>query len=379
MADNKVRILQVLDYINNNSGVSSVVMNYYSHIADDRLEMDFLLYDFPEESFVGSLSEKKSKIFTSGHPTKLGIKQYYRVIKAFFENHRNEYDIVHIHIPNAAFVILSCAKRVRIETRIIHAHNARGADGFVKKVRNYFLNRWGIIYSNNYFACSKLAGEYLYGKKLINKVEIINNAIALGDFEYNQKNRCKVREELNINDEIVLGHVGRFCEQKNHDFLVKIAARLKRRNVEFKLLLLGDGDLKKEIEKQVSVAGITDNVIFTGVVTNVKDYLDAMDVFLLPSLYEGLPCVCIEAQANGLPCILSANITREVGLSKQVRFVDITNVDMWCDEIIGYVEKSNSMKRTMISECDYMDKYDIVSQAALLKEKYLLLGKRGLK
>lgn len=157
----KIKVLVVLDFINRNSGVSSVVMNYYSHMDASKIQMDFLLYEEPDESFATYLQQNGSKIYALGHPTKLGILNYARGIEAFFKTHHNEYDIVHLHIPNAAFVVLKYAKKYGIKTRIIHSHNSRGADGWMKKIRNYLLNQQGIRYANEYYACSKSAGKYL--------------------------------------------------------------------------------------------------------------------------------------------------------------------------------------------------------------------------
>lgn len=367
-----VRVLAVVDYLNHNSGVSSVVMNYYSGIDKSKVQMDFLLYEQPEKSILDYLNQNGSKVYALGYPVELGLAKYQKAIDQFFAEHQKEYQIVHLHIPNAAFIVLKTAKKYGVGTRIIHSHNSRGADGLIKKIRNYVLNRQGIFYANEYFACSESAGKYLYGKRNLNKVTIIPNAISLEKFRYDQECRKSIRDQWNISEKtLVLGHVGRFSEQKNHRFLIEIGKRLKEKELAFRLLFLGDGELKEQIRAQAKQAGVENNLIFAGVVSNPKEYMDAMDLFLLPSLYEGLPCVCVEAQANGLPCLISANVTKEVELSDYVQFLDISDADQWCRKII---EWSNIRKLEVFRgnyDCSKLMEYDIIVQAKILEEKYL--------
>ena len=369
----KIKVLQVLDYINNNSGVSSVVMNYYSHIDNSKVQIDFLLYENPEETVLEYLNNNHSQIYTTGYPVEEGYIKYKRRVREFFEKNEKVYDIVHVHIPSAAFVVLREAKRVGISKRIIHAHNTRGADGIAKKVRNYLLNKWGMCYTNEFFACSRLAAEYLYGKNKSKYSVIINNAIDLKKFSYNQKMRESIRKELGITDEIVLGHVGRFAEQKNHKFLLEIMKELQKSDNNYKLLLLGDGSLRKDIESQIKKLGLENNITLLGVVSNVKEYLDAMDIFLLPSLYEGLPCVCVEAQANGLPCLVSSAITKEVELTNNIKFLEIENANKWCIEITKLAENLKADRQNVNRDARLND-YDIEIQAKLLEERYLEYG-----
>lgn len=372
--DNKVHVLIVADYISQNSGVSSVVMNYYTHIDHSKIQMDFLLYKEPEEDYLEYLYEKGSKVYYSGYPMEIGIGKYQKEIDSFFAEHKNEYSVVHVHIPNAAFIVLKYAKKYGVKTRIIHSHNSRGADGIVKKVRNYILNKLGIFYANQYFACSKSAGKFLFGNKYNHQITIIHNAIDLKKYSYNQENREKIRKQIGIEDECLLGHVGRFSEQKNHEFLIKIANELKRKNVPFKLILLSNGELLEKIQQQVNALNLEDCVIFTGVVSNVKEYMDAMDIFLLPSLYEGLPCVCVEAQANGLPCILSETITDEVAFTDDISFLGISDEEIWAEKIMEMIQSHQLVKQREKDGCMRMNQYSIEVQAKKLEEKYLSYG-----
>lgn len=365
-----VRVLQVLDFINHNSGVSSVVMNYYLHLKLTNVQCDFLLYEEAEEELELELKNRGACIYVTGQPAGTGIAAYRKRVDQFFKQHENEYDVVHIHIPNAAFIVLRSAKKYGVPVRIVHSHNARGADGRIKKIRNFILNRWGLHYANQYYACSKAAGRYLFGKNKMDcgQVSILNNAVDLKKYSYNLWNREKIRRKLGMKDEILLGHVGRFVEQKNHEGLLNIFAELQKRNICCKMVLLGDGPLRKEIEQRAEKE-VPGKVIFEGVVNHVEEYMSAMDMFILPSLYEGLPVVCVEAQAAALPCLVSENITNEIKLTEHVYFMDNADVSGWCDKIESLLKQLPERKK-----CLDMDAYDINKQAARLEEMYLSYG-----
>lgn len=366
-----VKVLQVLDFINYNSGVSAVVINYYFHMDHTKVQCDFMLYENPERELEQKLLGKGAKIYVMGKPNAKNIKSYQRNVENFFLQYGKEYKIVHVHIPNAAFIVLRIARKYDISVRILHSHNARGADGLLKTIRNFLLNKWGILYANKYYACGKAAGEYLYGKKKMNSgmVQILNNAIDMEKYKYSPSAREKIRQSLGIKNEFLLGHVGRFEEQKNHQKLLDIFVEAKKSNLDCKLVLLGNGSLIDEIRKKALELGISDSIIFEGVVSNVEDYMNAMDVFLLPSLYEGLPVVCVEAQATGLPCLVSTNVTHEIKLTKNVYFLEFDDVELWARMIKRLIDQH--INRAEISG---MDAYNIGKQAIQLEEKYLNYG-----
>lgn len=366
---NAIRVLQVLDKVSYNSGVSAVVMNYCKHISKN-VQIDFLLYEQPEKEWIELLERLNIQIYTSGKPTGRGIVTYQKNVEEFFRVHAENYDIVHLHIPNAAFTVLRCAKKYGIPVRIMHSHNARGADGMVKKVRNFILNKWGLLYANEYFACGLEAAKYLFGKQKVESgsVVIINNAIDLAKYSYDVEKRQSIRTKLGLNDEILLGHVGRFEEQKNHQGLIRIFKELISLDESYKLVLLGDGPLREQIECEVVQSGLAKKVIFTGIVNNVNEYLSAMDIFVLPSLYEGLPVVCVEAQAAGLPCIVSTNVTNEIRFTESVYFVEHDNIVSWCEKI------RSCKSDTSVRMCKEIEEYSIQKQAKRLEGIYMSYG-----
>lgn len=367
-----VKVLQVLDYVNHNSGVSAVVMNYFSHMNHDRVQCDFLLFEKEENEISEEIVRRGGKIYTTGKPAGKSILDYRKRVDEFFAQHAGEYEVVHVHIPNAAFAVLRSAKKYGVPVRILHSHNARGADGTIKKVRNFLLNKWGILYANQYFACGGAAGVYLYGKRKVrnHQVQVLNNAIDLERYAFCEEKRDGIRRQYGIKtDEMLLGNVGRFAEQKNQTRLLEIFAEA-RRTIRAKLILLGDGELRSALEEKAQQLGIADDVIFAGVVDNVEAYLSAMDVFLLPSLYEGLPVVCVEAQAADLPCLVSATVTREIKLTDRVYFIENKETAQWC-EMLEMLAHDGAARRSGMK----LDEYDIKKQAAVLEEIYLQYGK----
>lgn len=362
-----IRVLQVLDFINYNSGVSAVVTNYFFQLDPQRVQCDFLLYEMPEDAWMTRLTAAGAKVYATGKPSGRSMAEYERNVKDFFQQHAKDYDIVHVHIPNAAFIVLRYAKKYGIKVRILHSHNARGADGAVKKIRNYLLNQCGIRYANQYFACSVKAGNYLFGEKRCGQLVVLPNAIRLERYAFDEKKRKTIRDSLGVKEhELLLGHIGRFAEQKNHEGLLKIFAETRKRGMDTKLVLLGDGELREKTGQLAEQLGIKDQVLFAGVVANVPDYLSAMDIFLLPSLYEGLPVVCVEAQAAGLPCLISDQVTREIALTDQVWFLANGDLDSWCDRIRKISAEGRS--RNAVKG---LEQYDIVRQTRNLEERYL--------
>lgn len=368
-----VRILQVLDQISENSGVSSVVMNYYDHLSDREIVFDFMIYEPIDPDTKGKMEKCGSKIYMMPKPSGRQIFKYKKSLEKFFEEHGKEYPILHGHIPNAAIFYLRAAKKYGVPVRILHSHNARGADGIYKKVRNYFLNHLGIRAANRYFACSYCAADYLFGKRNREQVTLLPNAVDLEKYRFNEEKRKKMREEYQVGDRLVIGHVGRFAEQKNHAFIIEIAKELKKQSRDFVMLLVGDGDLRPQIQQKIKEEQIEDNFIFVGGVKNVEDYLQMMDVFILPSLYEGLPVVGVEAQANGLPCIFSDQITREVELTKDVYFVPLM-AELWIQKLEELRGTQRSENGAVLAESGFSIEREAGHLAELYKGMLKCLG-----
>lgn len=250
----------------------------------------------------------------------------------------NKYDIVHSHMDAAGYFLLKEAKKAGIPVCISHSHNTANKrkndsnikDLIYKIIHGYAINRLPKV-TDARIACSTEAGNWLFNGSTFT---VLNNAIDIKKYAYDSSKREKIRQNLGFKDEMVIGHVGRFAVQKNHEFLIDIFSGLLNRFVDAKLVLVGTGELLNSIKQKVSSLGIEKNVLFLGVRNDVDDLMQGFDVFLLPSLHEGLPVVGIEAQASGLPCVISSTVSSEVKLSDNTRFVSLdAPVSEWCNSI----------------------------------------------
>lgn len=364
------RIL-VFGITENPGGVESVIMNYYRNIDKSKIQFDFLCNtkDVAYQKEIISLGGKIYRITARSKNYKL----YKEELEHFFKANSNKYSAIWVNVCSLANIdYLKIAQKYNIKTRIIHCHNAQNMDsslrGLLHKFNKIFLSK----YATDFWSCSKFASKFFYNSKIIksNKYKIINNAIDLSSYIYNEKIRKNYRDELQINDKtVVYGNVGRMHFQKNQKFLLKIFMEILKKQNNAVLLLIGDGEDRKELEKIVKDNKISNKVRFLGVRNDVNKLLQAMDVFLFPSLFEGLPVALIEAQASGLLVVASSdNITDEVRIDKE-RFLFISlakDASEWSDEIIKLENKN--IKRENNFELMSNNGFDIVKQSKLLEE-----------
>lgn len=355
----RILILGMHDKI---GGVETFLMNYYRNINREEIQFDFInMYD--KLCFEEEIIQLGGKIYNVPNVKKHPIK-YYNEIKKIIIN--NSYNIVHINMLSVANILpILAAKSAKTKNIIVHSHNSNTPKGIIRKILNKVNKKIMLKKATDFFACSNLAGEWMFGKK--QKFHVINNAIDIQKYQYNENIRNKIRKELNIDDKFVIGHVGRFSEQKNHEFLIEIYKEITKIEKESILLLIGEGELKKEIEEKVNKYKIADRVIFLGTTDKINEYYQAMDLFILPSKFEGLPVVGVEVQANGLPCILSNNITKEIKINDNVFFLDISNLKTWVEYILR-IEKENAGRQKNIKSIE--KNYNIEIQAQKLVEFY---------
>lgn len=374
--DKVIRVLHVLDKLSLNSGVSSVVINYYDHMEHDKIIFDFMVHEDTPAYFKEKLKSTGSIIYQMPELKTKNLLKYIKALNNFFKFHK-EYKIVHGHIANAAIFYLNAAKRYGVPVRIIHSHNSKGADNILKKVRNYLLNLPIKNLANNYLACSDKAAEFLYGKNFTinNNVFILNNAIDVKKYSFDINLRNELRKKMNIENAYVIGHVGRFCKQKNHIFLIDIFNLIYQYNSKAVLLLIGEGELETQIREKVHKLELEDSVFFMGIRNNVNELMQVMDIFVLPSLFEGLPVVGIEAQASGLPCIFSSAITKQADLTGDVSFIDISdNIEEWKDKIFELSKKNRTIGNIeKIKEAGFY----INDQSIILSNYYESLYNKG--
>ena len=370
MENMPIRVLQILGQVNN-GGVEAVVMNYYRHIDKSKVQFDFVMHRGSNQQYIAEIQSLGAKVYQISPYNKNIIAFTYDIYKIIKEGH---YNIVHSNMNALSVFPLFAAWLAGAKVRILHNHttdtNAEGLRTLIKRILRPFAK----VFANQYWACSKLAAEWMYGKQALNagKVTIINNAIDLCKFAFNQEKRNVLREELRLEGKFVVGHVGRFMKQKNHDFLIDVFAEIARLRADSVLILIGEGPLLTDVKEKVRQFKLEQQVKFLGVRNDVADLYNVMDVFVLPSLYEGLPVVGVEVQANGLPFICSKNITNEVIINKNVKSISLNEpIDKWTSEIISVLSNDRRSVREKL-----MDKFDINTASRRLESYYTSLDKK---
>ena len=332
----KVKILMVLGNTGR-GGSQSYAMNILRNIHRDRYHIDFVVYTNPEEGYGSEMEAFGSKIFIVPQ-----FKGYnYFICKDAWERLLNseKYDIIHGHASNAAFIYLKVAKNKGCKT-ILHSHSAgfRG-ERMEQIVKKFFSNR-GKKYADYWFSCSEKASEKLYGieYKSFSNYYLLPNAINVERYKFNSIVRNEIREKIGIDNSVFLcGHVGSFSMPKNHKLLLEIFCEFKRRKPNSKLMLCGEGPLEETVLTLINKYNLKEEVILTGNIPNVCDYMMAMDVLIFPSLFEGLPVTVVEAQATGLPVVMSDVITNEVKLTDIVKTCSLhDSIDKWVDCVDGF-------------------------------------------
>lgn len=275
----------------NGGGVESVVMNYYKNIDRNRIQFHFLCDEDSTDIPYEEIEKLGGKVIVIPPYQKLFEyqKELYRIFK------ENNYKIVHSHINALSVFPLRIAKKAKIPLRIAHSHSTSNKKEWKKNILKMILRPFSKLYANNYFACTEYAGKWLFGKKVVERKElnVINNAIDLKKFEFNENTREDLRKELGIKEDVlVIGHVGRFMKQKNHEFLIDVFEKAIKQDDNIYLILVGQGPLEDKIKEMAKEKGIEDKILFLGQRNDVNKLYQAMDIFVLPSLYEGLRNGC---------------------------------------------------------------------------------------
>ncbi|QUG40592.1 glycosyltransferase family 1 protein [Psychrobacillus sp. INOP01] len=332
-----IRVLQVFAQMNR-GGAETMIMNLYRNIDRSKIQFDFIVHTEEKCAFDDEIYKLGGKIFRVPAYKGKNHMNYVKSWRNFFEQ-QPEYNIIHGHVRSTAAIYLKIAKKYKLVT-IAHSHSISSGTGLSAKVKDVI--QYPIRNIADYLlACSKPAGEWLFGEIACkrNNFYILNNAIDTKKFVYSEKIRNGKRNEFPIKNKLVLGHVGRFNASKNHDFLIDIFKAVCDRNENAVLMLVGDGELRKTIEKKVNDLDLGEKVIFTGVREDIDELIQAMDMFVFPSLYEGLGIVLIEAQVSGLPCVVSDKIPKEAIITSNVEQVRLNNSPkIWSEVILTRLE-----------------------------------------
>lgn len=322
----------------NAGGAETFIMKIYRAIDRTKYQFDFAVAAQDKCFYDDEILTYGGRIFHIT-PKSAGLVKNFKSIKSIVKD--NNYNVVmRVSQHSLSALELLAAKKGGAKIRVFRSSNSNTTTGSKKSL---FLHKLCMfmpkMYANVRIAPSTEAAEYMFGKGCIEKKKafLIKNAIDLSVYSFNVEERTRLRKELSIEDCFVIGHVGRFNQQKNHEFLVNVFSEIKKKNDSAKLLLVGIGEKQKEIQRLVLAKGLSNDVIFAGVRPDIPSLMSAMDVFLFPSLYEGMPNTVIEAQACGLPCVISDTITKEAKVSKILKFVSLSSTfKAWSDAVLSF-------------------------------------------
>ena len=360
------RVLQVVTHMER-GGLESMLMNYYRHVDRKKIQFDFLVHRQERAAFDDEIESLGGKIYRLQRLVPWS-KSYLAALNAFFDEHP-EYKIIHVHQDCLSSVILKAANQHGVLVRIAHSHNSNQDKNLKYPIKLWF-KRTIPEYATHLFACGKNAGDWMFGGA---SYQIINNAIDAAAYAYDPEKRAKMRHQLGFTGELVVGHVGRFNQPNNHPFLLEIFTALLKKEANAVVLRVGGGEDMPKMQAKAQILGITERVRFLGVRSDVAELLQAMDIFVFPSLYEGLPVTMVEAQASGLPCIISDKVPPECILTDGL--VDIMPLsedpEAWAAKIL---EKRSILRTDHHTEITAHG-FDITTEAAKLQKFYLEAAK----
>lgn len=336
-----IRVL-LLFTIMNRGGAETMVMNYYRHLDRTKVQFDFMVHRESRGDFDDEIEAMGGHIYRMPPIYPQYFSRYKKLLKQFFDEH-TEYKIIHSHMSELGFFVFKEAKRRNIPVRICHSHNApdfkhETFTQYLKLLPRYYFIRGIRNLTTDFFVCSHIAGLWHFGKERQNRFVFMKNAVELAPFVYSSDEALRVRQRLGIfPEQTVICHVGRFNRQKNHTFLIDIFYEIHRKNPNALLLLVGDGELRGNIEKKVEKLDLQKSVRFLGVRSDVNMLLKASDVLLFPSLYEGLSVVLVEAQATGIFCVTTNTLAKETVINKvNVALLSLKqSAEEWADTVLN--------------------------------------------
>lgn len=370
MKSDPIRILQYIGSLNS-GGSQSMIMEIYRKIDKNKIQFDFIIDRKDETLYENEILKLGGKVYKfDNHLKGYNIIQFKKEWNDFLKKHK-EYKIIHCHVRSVASIVLKIAKKYDLTT-ICHSHSTSNGSGFKALVKK-FLQKRIVKYADYLFACSIDSAKWLYGEKMLqtNRCVIINNAIDTKKYLYNEETRNRVRKNLNLNDKIVLGQVGRLEEVKNYNFTIDLISELVKRNPKYMLLIIGTGSLKDVIVDKIAKLNLKNNVLLLENRNDVNELMQAMDVFLMPSLWEGLPLALVEAQAASLPCIISENILDGILVDDIVSKLNINLIDEWLKKI----EEISSVLKTRKNFTEIIKNkgFDIENNVDIISKFYLSL------
>lgn len=358
-----IRVLHVVNRMGY-GGIETFIMNIYRNIDRSKVQFDFAVYSNEKGEYDDEIIQLGGKIYKFIGRRENPIK-YYKCWNKFLKNNSLNYNSIHMHVSSLTTILpLKIAKKYGIKNRIIHSHSTSQPGKIHKIFMGINKNRIK-KYATDLIACSTEAGNYVFGSS---KFIVLKNGIDAQKYKFNPIEREKIRNKYGLKNDVVFTHIGRFVQLKNHEFLLNVFKKINDKKPNTKLILIGDGELRRKIENDIEKLNIKNNVILLGNINNIYQVLQGCDIFIMPSIYEGLPISCIEAQASGLKCFISDTISKETDITGLVDFISL---DLGESEWANYIlEKIDYMRQDVYNNIVMAD-YDIVSTVKILMTKYI--------
>lgn len=362
-----IRILNLFT-IMNRGGAETMVMNYYRQIDRSEVQFDFMVHRQERGAYDDEIESLGGKIYRMPAIRPWSAATYRKSIRKFYQDHP-EYKVIHSHMSELGYYDFLEAERAGVPVRICHAHNRPYGIDLKTPIRWYYKTRM-MPHITHMFMCGQESGDWLFGKRNREKFIQLNNAIDAEAYAFDEIRRTEIRAKLGLKNELVIGHVGRFDLQKNHTFLIDVFKEVHKRETNSILILVGNdtGKLAEEIHRKVKNLELNDSVYFLGVRSDIPDLMQAMDVFLFPSLFEGLSVASVEAQASGLPTIISDGVPIECKITDLVEVIPLSeNTSVWANKLleVGRIIRINTEEKIRTAG------FDIAENAKKLQQFYI--------
>lgn len=359
-----IRVLHILQRMEA-GGTQALLMNIYRKIDRTKVQFDFWVVYKEKQFYDDEIESMGGHVYKLSFRENLNLPKFQKDLKNFFKQH-HEYQIVHCHAYTIGYFCLKAAKKAGIPVRIAHSHNNETVHD-IKYLPKLFMQRLFTLNATDLFACSEEAGKYLFKDK---PFRVLKNAIDSQQFIANENTRREVRQELGLENKFVVGHVGRLHPQKNHDFLIDVFAEIKKKQPDAELILVGTGPLEEKVRSKVADKGLTESVQFLGNRKDMNRIYQAMDVFVFPSLFEGLGIVAIEAQAAGVPIVCSEGLPPETDITPIYRKLMLSDgTEKWAEVALDMAK--NPIVHTDMQKYVINAGFDMSATAKNMEEYYL--------
>lgn len=379
MTQEPIRVLQIVGRMDR-GGIETMIMNLYRHIDRDKVQFDFLAHYGREAAYNDEIRSLGGRIYEmpalrdEEHIYYWRLFSYIKALHGFFREHP-EYKVIHGHMTNTASIYMPIAKKHGVTCRIAHSHNTRAKSGLLGVVTD-ILQKPIYKYATDFFACSEGAKRWFYPEKMIKagQVRVLANAVDAQRYRFDPKQRERMRRELDLEGKIVITCVARFRPEKNQAFLLQVLQEICTHRDDVVVVFAGEGPCEEETKHKAQELGLEQYTRFLGMRTDVPDILSASDAFALSSFWEGLPVTVIEAQANGLHCVVTEGLTEEMNALGMVEYVSLQNVSAWSDALL----RAASCPRRDTYEEMKASGYDIDTTAPWLQDFYLKKHEEGM-